>query len=367
MTEYRPERVLLEDAVEDSPVSRFVLDQLPDVPVERIPKWDPSVLGAGRFRGPRAKRTLVLTRFQGRFFKPCPCRSTRGETLHVCCDYRILNFGTGCSMDCSYCYLQSYLDVPCLVVYANVGDLLVELEQGLGFKSGRRLRIGTGELVDSLGLDPITGYSRHLVEFFARRRDAVLELKTKSAHIQGLLGLDHQGRTVVGWSMSPPAVQKREEHRTAAIPERLAAAAACVRAGYRVAFHFDPMIDYPGWRQGYRELVEALAEAIPAASIAWFSMGSLRMTTAQRDLMKRRFPRSRLALGELVPGLDGKLRYFKPIRQELYRAVGGRLRELFPEVPVFPCSEGADVWRNVFGEVPESEAGLGCRLAERFA
>lgn len=365
MIPYRPERILLERGVEESLITRTVLLRLPEVPVELIDSAD-LLVERSRSESPtltRAKRSLILARYKGSFFKACPGQQSRnGVEPNVCCDYFVINFASNCHMECTYCYLQSYLTFPYLIVYANVDELLTELDTAFSSRPEYFFRVGTGELADSLALDPLTGYSRHLVEFFARRTNALLELKTKSDHIDELLSLDHQGRTVVAWSVNPDFIQKTEEFKTATIRERFRAAKTCVEAGYPVAFHFDPMIHYEGWREGYHRLIEELFDRIPASSIAWISLGGLRMPPAQLDLMKQRFPKSRLPLGELVTAADGKLRYFKPIRVELYEALLGWIRDRSTEVKVYACMERPEVWDRALGGRPVSDQSLGASL-----
>ena len=65
--------------------------------------------------------------------------------------------------------------------------------------------------------DSLTGLSRVLVEFMRDQKSAVLELKTKTAVIGNLDGLDHGGRTVVAWSLNTPAIFAGEEFRTASV------------------------------------------------------------------------------------------------------------------------------------------------------
>jgi spore photoproduct lyase len=85
-----------------------------------------------------------------------------------------------------------------------------------------------------------------------------LELKTKSDCVEDLLGLNPKGRVVVSWSMNPQKVIDADEHLTVSLEQRLAAAKSCQEAGYRLAFHFDPMIEYRGWEEDYRAMVERL-------------------------------------------------------------------------------------------------------------
>ncbi|RMG62294.1 MAG: GNAT family N-acetyltransferase, partial [Bacteroidetes bacterium] len=86
------------------------------------------------------------------------------------------------------------------------------------------------------------------------------------------------------------------------------AARRCVDHGYPVAFHFDPLIYYPQWEEDYRALIGELFESIPASSVAWISVGALRLPPGLKEIIRQRFPRSRVPLGELLPAGDGKLR-----------------------------------------------------------
>ncbi len=366
MIAYSPNRIYLEPEIRNSPITETVLRQLPGVPLVEIDSTD-ELLSRARSLSPtipQGKRALILARHRGRFFKPCPGGEVRGESRNVCCNYFVINYASNCHMECSYCYLQSYLNFPHLVVYANVGELLGELDEVLSAAPHASFRIGTGELADSLALDPLTGYSRHLVEFFAGRDNAVLELKTKADCVDRLLGLDHRRRTVVSWSINPRFIQATEEHKTATIDQRLAAAEKCAADGYPVAFHFDPLISYPGWENDYRSLVEEIFQRIPASSIAWVSLGALRMSSQLREIMRQRFPGSPLAMGELVPSQDGKLRYVKPIRTQLYQKVLAWIREQGRgQTQVYACMERPEVWQRVFQEAIPSDREVGAQLA----
>ena len=57
-------------------------------------------------------------------------------------------------MECSYCYLQAYLNLPYMVVYANIEDLLDELGQVFRGNPKSHYRVGSGELADSLAPSP---------------------------------------------------------------------------------------------------------------------------------------------------------------------------------------------------------------------
>jgi spore photoproduct lyase len=67
------------------------------------------------------------------------------------------------------------------------------------------------------------------------------------------------------------------------------------------------------------------------------------------DHVKKRFPGSRIPYGEFVPGHHGKVRYFRPIREEMYRKMISWIRAAAPGVTVYLCMESFTVWENSFG------------------
>jgi spore photoproduct lyase len=251
-----------------------------------------------------------------------------------------------------------------MVIYANLEKLIAELTDQISAHPEHLFRVGTGELADSLALDSLTGYSRPLVEFFSRQPNAILELKTKTNRIHNLFDLTHNGHTVVAWSLNPSFIQRTEEHKTSTIEERLRAAEQCVDSGYPVAFHFDPIVHYDRWEKDYKDLVEETFARIPAKSIAWVSLGALRMPDTLKKTIQRRFPNSILPLGELVPAPDGKLRYFKPLRAELYDQMRTWIAEAGPGVPVYACMERPDLWERVFGPASPCNQVLGDSLVQ---
>jgi len=339
----------------DHPVTRRILARAVNVPVEVVADIS-GMPDLGVYPGSLTggKRHLLLTRNRGRFFKPCP-----GTKEYVCCDYQVLNIGMNCPMDCVYCILQAYLNNPYLSFFVNIEDLLAELTEAFTRAPGQFRRIGTGEFTDSLALDRFTGLSQLLVEFMRDKYDAVLELKTKTAVVENLEGLDHGGRTIVSWSLNSPVIAAKEEIRTASLGQRLAAAARCASWGYKLAFHFDPLVYHPGWREGYSEIIDRLFAAVPKEKIVWISMGCLRYLPALKGIAGRRFPHSRIFYEEFIEGLDGKARYFRTLRVEMYRHLYRQLqRHADPRTCVYLCMENNEIWQEVFGFVPEERGGL---------
>jgi spore photoproduct lyase len=306
------------------------------------------------------KRRLLISRRKTPFLMPCPA----GSSKFACCGYLVLTLASNCPMDCSYCFLQEYLaDNPAFQVYANFTDSFDELDRLCANAHGRTFRVGTGELADSLAFDSITTISRDLIEFFASRENLTLELKTKTDEIENLLDLDPRGRVLVSWTLSPDTVFRSSEHLTASPAARIAAARAVLDAGYRVAFHFDPLIAYPDAERDYLQLIDELLEVVPPKQISFISMGGLRMTPRLRSAARSRFPADPMLCGEDVLAADGRFRTFTPLRLSLYRTLADRFKKAGAEIPAYLCMEPASVHEHVFGAAPAKAATIGERLA----
>jgi len=355
MFPFQIEKIYLDETAEKDGVSQSILRGLPHIPVERIRDKRPLIKHFLSMQDPigMGKKNLLITRFYGRHLKPCP-----GTSRHICCGYYVVNAITNCPMDCSYCVLQGYLNNPFLTLYTNWDDLLQEID---GFLSGNLhsfLRLGTGELSDSLALDSIFPLSQVLVPFFADRENGILELKTKSAEVNHLLHLDHRGKTVLSWSLNPSEMIEEEEIRTASLGERIDAAARCQEKGYPLGFHFDPILFHEDWEKGYEKTILSLFNEIDPKRVAWISLGGFRYPPQLKGIARERFPKTRIFLGELFPGKDGKFRYFKEIRIEMYRKMVGWLREVDPDLFIYLCMESPEVWERVFGWAPTNSNHL---------
>jgi spore photoproduct lyase len=358
---FQPEEVIVERGSEGSPIYRNLRHTLPRTPfrtVNTMVTETPSRTGLARTFG-AAKKRLFLARHKGEFLKKCP-----GSEGQVCCNYFVINFASNCPMDCSYCYLQEYLaDNPELRVFSNVDDLLIEADGLLSKHRRFFFRIGTGEITDSLALDPYIGFTREVVPFFADQPNVLLELKTKSDCIEGLLALNPKDRVVVSWSMNPQKVIDLDERGTASLSERLWAAQRCQNAGYRLGFHFDPIVEYPDWERDYKEVLDQTFSSVDWRRIAWLSLGVLRDTPTLKRIIRDRFPQTRLLTGEQVLCPDGKLRYFQPLRVAIYRTMLRWIRQAAPTLKVYLCMESTEVWEQVFGFAPSCERELGDQMA----
>lgn len=295
------------------------------------------------------KRILYLAKQKGKFVKPCPC--TPGM---ISCGYLIINSILGCPIDCSYCILQAYLDDPWITIFVNEDELERSLRPLLKASLPFGLRLGTGELSDSLALEPLTGQAQRLSQIFFRSPRAILELKTKTTFIDPWLAWPPSPYIVFAWSLNAATIAHQEERGAPAIRERIKAASQLALRGHPVGFHFDPLIYFPGWEREYEKVVKELLTLVPSEMIRWISLGTLRYPLSFKKIILARFRSNPIFMEEMIVGRDGKLRYFKPLRLRIY----SRLYEMIVDygggnIPLYFCMEDDEVWLKVLKKKPE--------------
>ena len=346
------QKIIIHPSVLNSTLARRVIENRGNVPFETAETVPDISLTSG-------KRILFIRSLPGQLVKPCPATSSP----YLCCQYTVIHSCLQCPMDCTYCVLQNYLESPVITLNVRLMDMFGEIDHYLKKQPGRYFRFGTGELGDSLALDPLTELSRDFTGFFNRKRNALIELKTKSVHIRNVLDCS-PSNVVVSWSVNPGSVVRSQEIHAPALEARLQAARQCQDAGFLLGFHFDPILHVEHWERLYQEVVDQIFSAVSADRIAWISLGSLRFPPALKPVVQARFPGSSIVYEEMIRGQDGKMRYPKPMRLEMYRSVYDRIRFHAPDVFVYFCMELPQVWDRVMGNHPENNAELDFRFAE---
>lgn len=307
------------------------------------------------------KDRVRLLPFKGEFLKPCP-----GTKSYLCCGYLILNTGTNCPLDCSYCILQAYFNKPSLRIFVNLEEELTNISRIIDSSPERVFRIGTGEFTDSFALDNITGFSTLLSDFITEKENCVLELKTKTTEIERVFSLKQRDRIIISWSLNSPYIVTHEEHLAPSLEKRLAAAKRCQEQGFVTGFHFDPLIIHKDWKDNYRKTIDLMDKYLDPKRIIWISMGCIRFVPALKPIILKRHPKTIILHGEFIQGLDGKMRYLKPVRIDMYSYMRELIEEWAGHNPgIYLCMESDEIWRKSLLWSPEKSSGLSDYLDNR--
>lgn len=310
---FRPKKVFVDKAVVDLSYTQEILSRLGEVPCELID--DPQDI-----RTPMDMtwdtKGLLLTQYQSQPLKELTMNQTISRKIFS------LDLISNCHLKCSYCILQSRIaDQSIITLYTNLDEIMNELQKQFS-EIPQGSIVGTGQTGDSLALEDLTRLNQRLIPFFGTQDRITLELKTRCANVASLLSLDHNGKTVVSWSMVPENVQAGEESQTAPIQERIEAIQACQNAGYPVGLHFDPIIHHTGWEKNYKRLINQLFSKIGEDRVYWVSIGTLRFPVKQVAMIRKRYPNSRRILRNLI-----SKNHIMDYPERLQNAIYGRMRE----------------------------------------
>ena len=327
---FNPKNIFIEDLSLNSPLAKRVIERFPDIKVTVFKGKFPVLKESYSER----KKNLIIYTEKFDFLKNCPC--TKGAN---CCGYNLINLGFGCLYECNYCFLQQYQNLPAIALPSNIHDFLARIPK-TNFRLGHfnYVRLGSGEFTDSLLFDDLTNYSIDIIKFFEGRPE-LFEFKTKSININNLLKIPPQKNIVVGWSVNPQNIITAAEPLTPALKERLNAAAEIAKYGYKIAFHFDPVIIHKNWKENYKNLVAEIAKTVPSDSIIWISIGTLRFNRELKKFIECRFPQNIILDEDFYLSFDGKMRYSDKERLEVYDFLRPLIKSTFPKAVVYLCME----------------------------
>ena len=129
-----------------------------------------------------------------------------------------------CIYDCRYCFLQGMYRSANYVVFVNYEAFQRAIAETLrSLPENSDAYFFSGYDCDSLALEPITGFTRSFLPFFAEQPRAILELRTKSVQIRSLLETEPFPNCVVAFSFTPEPVSLAVEHKVPPTEARIRA------------------------------------------------------------------------------------------------------------------------------------------------
>lgn len=262
------------------------------------------------------------------------------EDSNTCPNYWHFSPYGFCPYDCQYCYLAGTPGVkysPTVKIFLNLRGILDQIARIASLLT-EPTAFYLGKLQDALGLDPLTGYSRIIIPFFARQRDARLILLTKSANVENLLDLDHRGNTILSWSLNPPEVTSTFELGVPSPDERITAMQKCTDAGYPLRVVIMPIIPVEGWQNIYINFLEDLLRYVPLDHITLGQIcsypGALKLT--ERKLSKENLISKML---DKSKSKDGRIRFPLELRIKVYRYLIDAIKKFQPQLHIGLCME----------------------------
>ena len=289
-----------------------------------------------KFRKKNSKK-IIKTDAGENFYGMCPVASPKT----VCCNLRTIDAVENCSFGCSYCTIQTFYTSD-IRINQNMTEKLKEIH----LEKDRFYHFGTGQSSDSR-----EGVLSAHCQFAAANPNILMEFKTKSQNISFFLENDVPENIVCSWSLNPETIILNEEHFTASLPERLAAARSLADRGIKVAFHFHPMVYYSEWQTGYADIVQDIIGQFKPDEVLFISFGSVTLIKPVMQKIRDLGNPSKILQMDFVADPHGKLTYPDHIKIEMFSHMYRAFSDWHNRVFFYLCMEKPEIWMQSFGYV----------------
>ena len=302
----------------------------------------------------REKHSIVTEKSDKKIYGMCPVASEKT----VCCNLRTIDAVENCVFGCSYCSIQTFYRDQ-IIFDENFATKLAAIP----IEPKRFYHFGTGQASDALAWGNRNGNLEALCCFAETHRNVLIEFKTKSDNVSYFLERPMPKNLICSWSLNTPAVIANEEHFTASLEQRIAAARAVADRGIKVAFHFHPLVHYQNWREDYPAIAATLMARFEPEEVLFISFGSVTLIKPVIQKMRELGHPTKITQAQLVADPHGKLTYNDEIKIELFKTMHEAFAPWRERVFMYLCMEKAEIWEKTFGYVyrsnEEFEEGFG--------
>ena len=271
--------------------------------------------------------------------------NVRGTEWCVCQEAKEIHSIYGCLHACDYCHVEDFANIM-----LDLEQLVNHVATVIDETPGQQL-YKYDNYTDQLCFEPEYGASELLVPFFAGKDDKYLLLYTKSDNVDHLLDLDHGGKTIINWSLSPRTQSIAIEKGTPPVERRIDAMKRCQDAGYRVRARLSPIIPVQNWQEEYREMIDGLFDAASPDVITLDIVGFMTPSQMKVAMDTSLFDaRARALLDEQEASSRtswGKHVFPHEYRQELYESIIEAIRARNPGQVISICNETFEMWESM--------------------
>ncbi len=270
------------------------------------------------------------------------------RTDKVCRPCWRLHFQRGCVHKCAYCGLGGVL-----ISAVNSDEWCENLGRLIEAHPWQETYLLEDD-ADIPGLEPELGCLGEIIEWFGMLEDRYLIIHTKSWNSEWMTDLDHNGNTIVVWSISADTQAREIEPVCGTLEERIEAARIAQDAGYQIRYKFKPIVPVRNWREEASEAIDLLfqktdPDVISLCTFMWHDA----------DSMKRKLdvelldPRALEAAEEagITPEDTRTAPFPDEIRAEIYRHYFREIRKHDSEVPVSLSTENFTMWKRLEDEL----------------
>ena len=277
--------IYVEKEIKEHPRTLEILGRFPSLPVIECDRYGEVFnRNAQNFRIQKQLPALILARKYGNLVLPTP----EGYGFEGQGSYYFSHM-MNCIYDCRYCFLQGMYRSSNTVLFVNYEDFYSDLERHIR-NTDNAGNYYSGYDCDSLALEPISHFCQFFLPLFGKYPNAMLEIRTKSTQVRGLLEAQALENVIVAMSFASEAATVRWEHKVPSLKKRLEALVKLQNNGWPIALRFEPIIFTDTVLEEYESLFKWVFSSLNAEKIHSVSLGEFRMPTEFYKNISKLYP-----------------------------------------------------------------------------
>ena len=327
------ETIYVEEIIKNHPRTKFILNKFKKSRIILINKYGEIFNKRNQnFRIQKANPCIILAYKKDGFVLSAPEGFGIGSSKNFYFSHMY-----NCIYDCRYCFLQGMYSSANYVIFVNFEDFDIAIKNTIEKNINSKLTFFSGYDCDSLALENVTGFAKHILSIFRTYPQIEIEFRTKSIQKQPFLSLKPMQNVILAYSLMPELMSSSLDNKAPSISKRINVISELASKGWKIGLRFDPLIHGQNWKELYRELLENIYKNISLDCLHSVSFGTLRFPKRMfKDIFKL-YPNEPLFTSPL--SLNNKMiSYDIEIEQEMTSYCKNISLRYINEDQIFKCS-----------------------------
>ena len=327
------ETIYVEDTIQNHPKTKFILNKFKKSRIISINKYGEIFNKRNQnFRIQKANPCLILAHKKDNFVLPAPEGFGIGSSKNFYFSHMY-----NCIYDCRYCFLQGMYSSANYVIFVNFEDFDISIKKIIENNVDSKVTFFSGYDCDSLALENVTGFAKHILSIFRKYPQIEIEFRTKSIQKEPFLSVKPMRNVILAYSLMPELMSNLLDNKAPSISKRISVISELASKGWKIGLRFDPLIHGENWKELYQELLENIYNNIFLDNLHSVSFGSLRFPKRMfKDIFKL-YPHEPLFTSPL--SLNNKMiSYDIEIEEEMTSFCKNLSLKYINEDQIFKCS-----------------------------
>jgi spore photoproduct lyase len=273
-------------------------------------------------------KTLIFAKNKNKFLNINPDYCATDQELSY---YFSLIYN--CPFNCEYCFLPAMMSCSYPVIFVNFNDLFLEIKKILK-TTKKPIRFFANYHNDAFIYEEFSNMCNHLIPEFSKYKNALLELRTKSANYHFLKKLKPEKNILITYTINPEIIQKKYEKNTASFLKRLKALKEISAWGFKIGIRIEPVLKIDNFEKIYQDFFNTLEKNLKNTQIENIFYGPLKIPQGILENFRKNDPENFIFKSPLT--LNNKIyTYPENTLKKQNEFLTKNLKKIFKKTPLY--------------------------------